>query len=120
MTPYIINAWLDCSSPHITLNDRETGELLVHYNKTDVISLFQEGEIALDELQSNDDVAHEELIISLLLFKSTHTIEQQLKSAYLSLRMHDPASATEPDKPTFQQQLQNLVSFPATTLQQTG
>ncbi len=118
--PYVINAWLDCSSPHITINDSETGDLLVHYNKTDVINLFQQGEICLVELQSTDAAIQEELVISLLLFQSTQTIQQQLENAYLNLKQRDPVAFTQPNKPTFEKMLKNLLPFPTSSLQHTG
>ncbi len=120
MTPYIINAWLDCSSPHITINDSKTGELLVHYNENDVVHLFHQGEISLDEVQSTDAAIQENLVVSLLLFKSTRIIEQQLENAYLDLKQRAPTPLAEFNKPTFQQALQKLVSFPTASLQHTG
>ncbi len=119
-TPYIINAWLDCSSPHITITDSKTGDLLIHYNKTDIASLFYQGEISLDEVQSTDATVQEELVISLLLFKSTQAIEQQLEDAFLNLKQRDPNDLTEPNKPTFEQKLKSLLSFPTPSLQHAG
>lgn len=128
MTPYI-NAWLDCHSPHITVNDKKTGELLVHYNKKEMTQLFSNGDISLEELQSTDATVQEELIIDLLLFKSAQTIQQQMTKVHLSLKLREPITdakknvavlTTVPNKPNIQQTLKNLVAFPSSALQQAG
>jgi ABC-type transport system involved in Fe-S cluster assembly fused permease/ATPase subunit len=77
MTLYL-NAWLDCAHPKMTINNRNTNEVLANFNALEIEELFASGEITLDELNSNDPTIQQELIKTLFLSRIMINFKQQL------------------------------------------
>ncbi len=85
MTLYI-NAWLDCTDPKITINNRTTNETLAHFSSLEVDELFASGEITLDELSSNDLSVQQELIKTLFLSRIMINLKQDLTEMGANLK----------------------------------
>lgn len=77
MTLYL-NAWLDCTHPKMTINNRKTNEVLANFNAVEIRELFASGDITLDELNSNDTAVQQELIKTLFLSRIMINFKQQL------------------------------------------
>ncbi len=86
-----INAWLDCSSPFISIHNKYDDDLLVHFNAESVNQLIKDGEVFLEDLQSIDPDIQMEIAISLIALKSRERIKQQIYGISKTLQTREPA-----------------------------
>lgn len=62
----MINAWLDCNHPFISLHNKHDGDLLAFFGEEKVRHLIAEGEISVDELSSTNPTSQLDTIATLL------------------------------------------------------
>ncbi|MCK5902602.1 MAG: hypothetical protein KAG28_05580 [Cocleimonas sp.] len=98
MTIYI-NAWLDCSHPQLTINNKETGEILADFTAKEINQLFDAGDITLEELSDNNQQTQQALIKTLFLCKITTNFKQQLKGLSNRLEQRPSGSVIPLNKP---------------------
>ena len=87
-----INAWLDCSSPYISIHNKFDDDLLVHFNAESVNQLIEDGEVFVEDLQSTDPDIQMEIATNLIALKSSERIKQQIHKLATSLKTREPSS----------------------------
>ncbi|MCK5918695.1 MAG: hypothetical protein KAG34_09725 [Cocleimonas sp.] len=75
---FYINAWLDCTHPQITIHNRLTHEVCVHFSAAEIDVLFASGEVTLDELSSSDANIQQDLLKALFLSRIMINFTEQL------------------------------------------
>lgn len=81
LTQYIyINAWLDCSSPFISLHKKADDDLFAYFNTDKVNRILDSGDITLEDLQSTNLKTQSSTIKYLIALDSVEKIKRQIKS----------------------------------------
>ena len=81
-----INAWLDCSHPFISLHNKQDGDLMAYFNSEKINSLIDNGEITVEDLQSNDVTNQMETITTLLSIKQQDAIFRRLQDTRFTFK----------------------------------
>ena len=84
-----INAWLDCSHPFISLHNKNDGDLMAYFNSEKINSLIEDGEITVEELQSNSADSQIETIATLLSIKQQDAIFRRLKDTRFTFKLRE-------------------------------
>ena len=84
-----INAWLDCSHPFISLHNKNDGDLMAYFNADKIISLIENGEITVDDLQSNSLDSQIETITTLLSIKQQDAIYKRLQDTRFTFKLKE-------------------------------
>lgn len=86
-----INAWLDCSSPYISIHNKFDDDLLAHFNAESVNQLIEDGEVFIEDLQSTNPDIQMEIATNLIALKSSERIKRQIHSLATSLKIREPS-----------------------------
>ena len=89
---FYINAWLDRVDPFVSLHNRQTGEVVVKFEKNELQECLEQGDLCLSELCSPCHKVQQELVKCLLLARCSHDVRQQLETIYSNFFPH-PVSA---------------------------
>lgn len=88
MTLYL-NAWLDCTNPKITINNKKTDEVLADFSGLEIKELFASGDITLDELHSSDTAIQQDLIKTLFLSRIMINFKQEISGIGKNLQQRN-------------------------------
>ncbi len=89
-----INAWLDCSHPFISLHNKNDGDLMAYFNSEKINSLIEDGEITVEELQSNSADSQIETIATLLSIKQQDAIFRRLQDTRFTFKLREKETNT--------------------------
>ena len=81
MTIYV-NAWLDRVDPFVSIHDKQTGELIVKFDKVELQECLEQGDFCLSELCDTTQRGQQELIKALLLTHCAHDLRSHLEQLY--------------------------------------
>lgn len=65
---FLINAWLEQRDPYIEIIDKSQRRAVLYLHGDALRALFEDGVIELADLQSNDSLAHKQLVWDVLLY----------------------------------------------------
>jgi hypothetical protein len=66
---FTINAWLDSNEPSITVMDRQSGEIMLHFEKDELGELLSSGGFCSADFFSNDHHRQTEIIKHMALYR---------------------------------------------------
>ncbi len=91
-----INAWLDCSHPFISLHNKNDGDLMAYFNSEKINSLIDDGEITVEDFQSNSMDSQIETITTLLSIKQQDAIFRRLQDTRFTFKLREKSTKTHP------------------------
>lgn len=66
---YLIDAWLDCAHPSLTIFNTISGREVLRFNEDELHSLVENGDLCVDDLLTNNPQVIEEVIRQLALYR---------------------------------------------------
>ncbi len=91
---FYVNAWLDRVDPFVSIHDKQTGELIVKFDKVELQECLEQGDFCLSELCDTTQRGQQELIKALLLTHCAHDLRSHLEQ--LSTQCHQQRCAGYP------------------------
>ncbi len=76
---FYVNAWLDRVDPFVSIHDKQTGELIVKFDKVELQECLEQGDFCLSELCDTTQHGQQELIKALLLTHCAHDLRSYLE-----------------------------------------
>ena len=92
-----INAWLDCAHPFISLHNKNDGDLMAYFNADKINSLIDEGEITLDEFQTNSLDSQIDTVSTLLSIKQQDAVLKRLQETRFTFIQRDKETSDRID-----------------------
>lgn len=75
---FYINAWLDRADPFVSLHNKQTDEVVAHFEKAQLQTCLEQGDFCVAELCSADQRVQQELVKCLLLMHCSQDLHSQL------------------------------------------
>jgi hypothetical protein len=79
---YYINAWLEKSEPYLTVNHRDTREVVLSVDKQELNDYIDEGLFDIKDLYSTDSTCQQDLIKELFLARCKCDMRNELRTLF--------------------------------------
>lgn len=73
---YIINAWLDCPHPFLTVTNTFSGKEVINIKEQELHQILENGDICIEDLFSTDRHQLEEVVRELAMFSCRQSLAQ--------------------------------------------